>query len=86
MGSAYPSTNPANNEAVMTHAEYASVAGSDDGSATLLVSGANFKMYNMNITNTAGTTAQAVALSLTGTSQGVYACAMTGWQDTLYAQ
>lgn len=84
-GSTYPSLNPSSNEAVMTYATYASASGSDDSSATLLVSGANFKMYNMNITNTAGTGGQAVALSATGTSQGFYACALKGYQDTLYS-
>ena len=42
-------------------------------------------MYNMNITNTAGTGGQAVALSATGTEQGFYACALKGYQDTLYS-
>lgn len=55
------------------------------GSATLLVSGTGFKMYNMNVTNTAGQAGQAVALSATGTKQGFYASAIKGWQDTLYS-
>jgi pectinesterase len=84
-GSTYPSINPSGNTAVMTYSTYASASGSDDSSATLLVSGSNFKMYNMNITNTAGTGGQAVALSATGMSQSFYACALKGYQDTLYS-
>jgi len=83
-GSAYPSTSAAGNEAVITYGTYASAAGSDDKSATLLVSGSGFKMYNMNVTNSAGDASQAVALSATGTDQGFYACGLKGWQDTLY--
>lgn len=56
-----------------------------DKIATLLVSGTGFKMYNMNVTNSAVTASQAVALSATGTNQGFYASAFKGWQDTLYA-
>jgi len=54
-------------------------------SATVLVSGTNFKAYNVNITNSAGTKSQAVALSATGTNQGFYACGLKAWQDTLYS-
>jgi pectinesterase len=42
-------------------------------------------MYNMNITNSAGTTSQAVAVSARGAYGGFYACAFKGWQDTLYS-
>lgn len=52
--------------------------------ATLLVNANNFKMYNMNIVNSAGTTSQAVALSINGFYAGIYACTLTGYQDTLY--
>ncbi|TVY42460.1 Pectinesterase A [Lachnellula subtilissima] len=84
-GSTYPSTSPSGNEALMTYSTYASDAGSDDASATLLVTGANFIMYNMNISNTAGTAGQAVALSARGDYGGYYASALLSWQDTLYA-
>ncbi|TVY78360.1 Pectinesterase [Lachnellula suecica] len=83
-GSAYPSTSPSGNLALITYSTYASAAGSDDASATLLVSGDSFKMYNMNISNTAGTAGQAVALSMRGASGGVYSSALLGYQDTLY--
>lgn len=53
--------------------------------ATLLISGSNFKLYNMNITNDAGTASQAVALSARGINQGFYASALKGWQDTEYS-
>lgn len=52
--------------------------------ATLLVTGDNFKMYNINVTNTAGTGGQAVAVSMRGFYGGVYACGLIGYQDTLY--
>jgi len=84
-GSAYPSLNPCDNDAVMIHATYAADVGSNDLSATLLISGNGFKMYNMNITNDAGTASQAVALSARGTNQGFYASALKGWQDTEYS-
>ncbi|KUJ24351.1 pectin lyase-like protein [Mollisia scopiformis] len=84
-GSAYPSTSPSSNEAVITYSTYASAAGSDDASATLLVSGNNFKMYNLNVSNTAGTGGQAVALSMRGDYGGVYACGLKSYQDTLYS-
>jgi len=83
-GSTYPSLSPSGNTAVITYATYASAAGSDDASATLLVSGDNFKMYNMNVTNSAGTGGQAVALSMRGLYGGVYACALKSYQDTVY--
>jgi pectinesterase len=52
--------------------------------ATLRVTGNFFKMYNMNVTNDAGTAAQAVALSTGGNSQGFYASSFLGYQDTAY--
>jgi pectinesterase len=48
------------------------------------MSGNNFKMYNINIQNSAGDASQAVALSTRGTEMGFYACSFLGWQDTLY--
>lgn len=84
-GSAYPSTSPSANLALITYSTYASAAGSDDASATLLVSGDNFKMYNINITNSAGTDGQAIALSMRGNYGGVYSCGLKSYQDTLYS-
>jgi len=84
-GSAWPSLEPSANEALITAANYASATGSDDSSATLLINGANFKMYNMNVSNTAGEAGQAISLSATSTSQGFYTCGILGWQDTLYS-
>jgi pectinesterase len=84
-GSTYLSLNPRENPASMAHGIYASEAGSNDKSATLFITGANFKMYNMDVTNSAGTERQAVVLSVSGVNQGFYACALMGWQDTLYS-
>lgn len=58
---------------------------SNDETATLRVKAANFKMYNINVANTYGKGSQAVALSADANS-GYYACAFTGYQDTLLAQ
>ncbi|KAM0250802.1 hypothetical protein ACHAP5_002019 [Fusarium lateritium] len=56
----------------------------NDGSATLRVKAANFKLYNVNVANTYGKGSQAVALSAYADS-GYYGCALTGFQDTLLA-
>ncbi|ROV87574.1 hypothetical protein VMCG_10596 [Cytospora schulzeri] len=58
---------------------------SNDETATLRVKAANFKLYNVNVANTYGKGSQAVALSAYADS-GYYACAFTGYQDTLLAQ
>ncbi|KAF8228050.1 pectinesterase [Tricholoma matsutake] len=60
-------------------------AGSNDGSATFRVHKNDFKMYNVNVTNTFGKGSQASALSQYGSRVGLYACAFRGYQDTLYA-
>lgn len=53
--------------------------------ATLLITGTNFNLYNLNISNTAGTAGQAVALATHSATSGYYASAFLGYQDTLYA-
>lgn len=58
---------------------------SNDETATLRVKATNFKLYNVNVANTYGKGSQAVALSAYADS-GYYACAFTGYQDTLLAQ
>jgi pectinesterase len=58
---------------------------SNDETATLRVKATNFKMYNVNINNGYGKGSQAVALSAYADS-GYYACAFTGYQDTLLSQ
>lgn len=82
VGSTYPSLNPSSYTAERTYSAYASAAGSDDASATLLISGNNFKMYNMNITNSAGTAGKAAALSMGGFYEGIYAVGLKRYQDT----
>ncbi|PCD23653.1 hypothetical protein AU210_015170 [Fusarium oxysporum f. sp. radicis-cucumerinum] len=57
----------------------------NDGTATLRVKAANFKLYNVNVANTYGQGSQAVALSAYADS-GYYGVALTGFQDTLLAQ
>lgn len=62
----------------------ASVAGSNDLSGTLRVHKDDFRMYNVNVTNT-WVGSQAIAISQYGSRVGLYACAFLGFQDTLYA-
>lgn len=67
----------------------AAAAGSDDGSSTLSNHKDDFKMYNVNVTNTfpgkpGGS--PAIALSVYGDRAAFYACAFTGFQDTVLAE
>lgn len=43
-------------------------------------------MYNLNVRNTYGPGAQAVALTANGDQQGYYGCGFYGYQDTLYVK
>ncbi|KAG8728022.1 hypothetical protein FRC11_011936 [Ceratobasidium sp. 423] len=45
----------------------------------------NYRIYNLNIANTYGKGAQAIALSVQAGQFGCYACKLTGYQDTLLA-
>jgi len=56
----------------------------NDGTATLRVKAANFRLYNVNVNNGYGKGSQAVALSAYADS-GYYGCQFTGFQDTLLA-
>jgi pectinesterase len=54
--------------------------------ATLFVTGSNFKIYNMNITNSAPSASQAaVAVSSRGKNNGFYTVGVHGIQGTFYA-
>ncbi|EOA92247.1 hypothetical protein ACJQWK_03165 [Exserohilum turcicum] len=57
----------------------------NDLTATLRLWTQNIKIYNLNVANTAGKGAQALALSAQKTDQGFYGCKFTGYQDTIYA-
>ncbi|OJJ45774.1 hypothetical protein ASPZODRAFT_68626 [Penicilliopsis zonata CBS 506.65] len=58
----------------------------DDESATLRNWAAKTSIYNINIANTYGEGAQALALSAYNTEQGYYACQFLGFQDTVLAE
>lgn len=58
---------------------------SNDATATLRVKAKNFKAYNINVINTYGKGAQALALSAYNDS-GYYGCQFKGFQDTVLAQ
>ncbi|KIK03677.1 carbohydrate esterase family 8 protein [Laccaria amethystina LaAM-08-1] len=64
----------------------ANISGSDDASATLRITTANFTMYNVIVSNTFGRGSQALALSQHGDRVGFYACSFFGFQDTLRAE
>ncbi|EEY58368.1 pectinesterase, putative [Phytophthora infestans T30-4] len=57
----------------------------NDYTTTLLIKASNVKVYNLNVANTAGDVGQAIAMKVDGANNGVYACNLTGYQDTLYA-
>ncbi|KAF4627438.1 hypothetical protein G7Y89_g10719 [Cudoniella acicularis] len=106
-GTAYPSTNPADNVALIDFPTYRTddVSKDDSGSslpllciplipgtnppsqATVLVTGNNFKAYNLNITNSAigASELMAVAVSSRGNSNGFYSCGIVSTQGTFYA-
>ncbi|ETN11461.1 hypothetical protein PPTG_10338 [Phytophthora nicotianae INRA-310] len=84
-------TSYAANEVTITHAMAqkdvpANITKSrNDYTATLLLKASNVKMYNLNVANTAGNIGQAIAMKVDGANYGIYACNLTGYQDTLYA-
>ncbi|KAG3156911.1 hypothetical protein PC129_g11288, partial [Phytophthora cactorum] len=57
----------------------------NDYTTTLLLKSSNVKVYNLNVANTAGNVGQAIAMKVDGANYGFYACNLTGYQDTLYA-
>ncbi|POM77567.1 Pectinesterase [Phytophthora palmivora] len=57
----------------------------NDYTTTLLLKSSNVKVYNLNVANTAGNVGQAIAMKVDGANYGFYACKLTGYQDTLYA-
>lgn len=63
-----------------------SAAGTLDASAALHLYGNNYSVYNINVQNTYGAGAQAVALCAAGNYLGLYAVGIYGYQDTLYAK
>ncbi|KAL4086216.1 hypothetical protein PRIC1_014347 [Phytophthora ramorum] len=81
----------ADNEVTLTHAMAqkdvpASItSGRDAYTSTLWLKPNNVKVYNLNVANTAGNVGQAIAMKVDGTNYGFYACNLTGYQDTLYA-
>lgn len=78
-------SNFAKNQVVLQAGVPASTAGSDDASGTLRIHKNDFRMYNVNVTNTFGVGSQAIAISQYGSRVGLYACSFLGYQDTLYA-
>ncbi|KAK3333757.1 family 8 carbohydrate esterase [Cercophora scortea] len=75
----------AGNQVTITSSKSQADGLSNDETATLRVKAANFRLYNVNVNNGHGKGSQAVALSAQAAS-GYYACAFTGFQDTLLAE
>ncbi|KAG8931050.1 hypothetical protein FRC03_005043 [Tulasnella sp. 419] len=63
----------------------AATAGNNDLSGTVRVLATGVSLYNLNIENTYGQGAQAIALSVQAGTFGCYACQLRGYQDTLLA-
>jgi pectinesterase len=63
----------------------AATAGSNDASGTVRVHADDISFYNINIANTFGQGAQAIALSAQGNRTAGYAIKLTGFQDTYLA-
>jgi pectinesterase len=77
-------TRYAANQVTITASHSQAEGLNNDGTATLRVKAANFKLYNVNVNNGYGKGSQAVALSAYADS-GYYGCQFTGFQDTLLA-
>ncbi|KAH7474282.1 hypothetical protein PRIC1_013589 [Phytophthora ramorum] len=60
-------------------------SGRNDLTSTLRLKTNKVKVYNLNVANTAGNVGQAVATIVEGSDYGFYACNLTSYQDTLYA-
>ncbi|KAG9034425.1 hypothetical protein FRB95_013222 [Tulasnella sp. JGI-2019a] len=78
----------ASNTVTISHSLSAAAAGSDDASGTVRVTktATGVRLYNINIENTYGVGAQAIALGAAATNFACYACQLRGYQDTLYAE
>ncbi|CZR68517.1 related to pectinesterase precursor [Phialocephala subalpina] len=76
----------ADNQVTITTSETSSAAGNLDASSALHLYGNNYSVWNINIENTYGAGAQAVAVTATGNYIAMYACGIYGYQDTLYAK
>ncbi|CAE6464830.1 unnamed protein product [Rhizoctonia solani] len=75
------------NTVTITNSSSAAQAGNNDKSGTFRIgsSATGVALYNLNIANTYGKGAQAIALSVQAGQFGCYACKLTGFQDTLLA-
>ena len=76
----------ASNTVLITNTISSSDAGSLDASATVDITASAVSLYNLNITNGYGSGSQAVALDANADQLAFYACAFSGYQDTLYAK
>ncbi|KAJ5570049.1 uncharacterized protein N7459_009479 [Penicillium hispanicum] len=79
-------TTYSSNTVTITYGLSLKDANNDDESATLRNWAANSSIYNINVKNSYGKGAQALALSAYNTEQGYYGCQFTGFQDTILAE
>jgi galacturan 1,4-alpha-galacturonidase len=74
------------NKVLITHGISSPAAGSLDASSTINIRVPNFKVYNINVENSFGNGAQAVAVTANADKLGFYGCSFLGYQDTLYVK
>jgi len=85
-GSTTDTTSYTSNSVTIQASNSAASAGSDPASATLQVTKASFKLYNVNLRNNFGQGSQALAVNADGDQQGYYGVAFYGFQDTVLAE
>ncbi|KAF2136824.1 carbohydrate esterase family 8 protein [Aplosporella prunicola CBS 121167] len=85
-GETTDSSTYAQNTVTITHTISSPDAGGLDKSSTVNIVADGVALYNINISNGYGKGAQAVALTANADRLGFYACAFSGYQDTLYAK
>lgn len=76
----------ADNQVTITTDITSSAAGSLDASSALHLYANSISVWNVNIKNTYGPGAQAVALTTAANYLALYGCGIYGYQDTLYAK
>lgn len=74
------------NTVTITQAKGSDTVATNDETATLRAWTTNLKVYNINLVNTRGQGAVALAVSASADKQGYYGCAFKGYQDTVLAQ
>ena len=85
-GETADASNYKSNKVLITHGISSPAAGSLDASSTINIRVPNFKLYNINVENSFGNGAQAVAVTANADKLSFYGCSFLGYQDTLYVK